>query len=155
MTDNRVSVWYNFFQSVPVEKFNLAIVRLIERSQYFPSIADIKQELAILENPALQMDASEEWSKVTKAISRYGAYRAVEAMENMNPVTAEVVKRLGGFVELCRCEDIEWRRKSFMSLFKETLDRHMQVAVYSSNQLTEAERKRQSLIEQAVRLLEQ
>lgn len=154
MDDTRVGVWYNFFQNVPVEKFNLAIVRIIEKSQYFPSIAEIKQELAILENPTLQLDASEEWSKVTKAISRYGAYRAVEAMESMHPVTADVVKRLGGFVELCRCEDIEWRRKSFMSIFKETLDRHMEIAVYSGNQLTETERKRQTLVNMTVKQLE-
>ncbi len=154
MDDKHVSVWYNFFQNVPQDRFNLAIVRIIEKSRYFPSIADIRQELAVLENPSLELDASEEWGEVLKSISAFGMYRADEALRRMNPVTAEVVKRIGGFSDLCRCENIEWKRKSFMQIFTETLERHKQIASYSTSQLTETEKRRNELIGTTIKMLE-
>lgn len=146
MDDTQVGVWYNFFRDVSLEKFNMAIVRIIEKDRYFPTVATIRQELASIENPHLQLDASEEWEKVLEGIQYHGAYGANKAVAELNPVTAAVVKRIGGFSELCRCEDIEWKRKSFMSVFKETLDRQKEIAAYSSAQLTEAERKRHELV---------
>ena len=59
-----------------------------------------------------------------------------------NAVTAAVVKRMGGFGELCRADDVEWRRKSFMSIFKETLDKQKEIASFNKSQLTDAEKKR-------------
>ena len=76
MTDTQVSVGYNFFRDLPLERFNLAIVRIIEKDRYFPTIAEIRQELAMIENPNLQLDAAEEWAKVVVAIRYYGTYRA-------------------------------------------------------------------------------
>lgn len=153
MTETQVSVWYNFFRDLPLEKFNLAIVRIIEKERYFPTIAGIRAELAMIENPNLQLDAAEEWGKVVDAIRYYGTYRADEAIANMNPVTAAVVKRMGGFGELCRAEDVEWRRKSFMSIFKETMDKQKEIAVFSKAQLTEAEKKRNELIQKAITMI--
>lgn len=154
MTDTQVSVWYNFFRDLSLEKFNLAIVRIIEKEKYFPTISTIRQELAMIDNPHLQLDAAEEWEKVIKAISKYGSYRADIAISEMNPVTAAVVKRIGGFTSLCQSEDIEWRRKSFMSIFKETLDRQKEIAAYSQSQLTEAERKRTELVQKTLKMIE-
>lgn len=152
--ETQVGVWYNFFRDVPLEKFNMAIVRIIEKDRYFPTVATIRQELASIENPHLQLDASEEWEKVLEGIQYHGAYGANKAVAELNPVTAAVVKRIGGFSELCRCEDIEWKRKSFMSVFKETLDRHKEIASYSASQLTESERKRHELVSSTLKLLE-
>lgn len=153
MTDTQVSVWYNFFKNVELERFNLAVVRIIEKDRFFPTIATLRQELAIIDNPNLQLDAAEEWAKVIDGIRCYGTYRADEAMAELNPVTAAVVKRMGGFGELCRAEDIEWRRKSFMSIFKETLDRQKEIAAYSKTQLTDAEQKRNELIQKAIKMI--
>ena len=154
MNQTQVSVWYNFFRDVPLDKFNLAIVRIIEKERYFPTVATIRQELAMIDNPHLQLDAAEEWEKVLTAMRRYGSWRADVAVAELNPVTAAVVKRIGGFTSLCQSEDIEWRRKSFMSIFKETLDRQKEIATYSQSQLTEAEKKRNELIQKALKLIE-
>lgn len=154
MNQTQVSVWYNFFRDVPLEKFNLAIVRIIEKERYFPTVATIRQELAMIDNPHLQLDAAEEWEKVLTAMRRYGSWQADVAVAELNPVTAAVVKRIGGFTSLCQSEDIEWRRKSFMSIFKETLDRQKEIAAYSQSQLTEAEKKRNELIQKALKLIE-
>lgn len=154
MNQTQVSVWYNFFRDVPLEKFNLAIVRIIEKEKFFPTVATIRQELAMIDNPHLQLDAAEEWEKVLVAMRQYGSWQADVAVAEMNPVTAAVVKRIGGFTNLCQSEDIEWRRKSFMSAFKETLDRQMQIASYTGNQLTETERKRKELVSKTLTMLE-
>ena len=153
MSEVQVSVWYNFFRDVPTEKFNLAIVRIIEKERYFPTVAAVRQELALIDNPDLQLDASEEWEEVRSRIQRYGSYRADQAIAELNPVTAAVVKRIGGFSSICSCEDIEWKRKSFMSLFKETLDRQKEIAVMSRGQLTDSERKRNELIGKVANLI--
>ena len=153
MDEKQISVWYNFFRNVPVEKFNLAILRIIERSKYFPAISDIREEIASVENPNLQLDAAEEWEKVLDAMRYHGAYGAKKAVAEMNPVTAAVVKRIGGFSELCRTEELEWKRKSFMSVFGETLQRHKDAAVYSSSQLTDKEKERISLLNSRMKLI--
>ena len=154
MNNTQVSVWYNFFRDVPLSEFNVAIARVIEKHSYFPSIAQIRQEIALIKNPALQLDAAEEWEKVLKMISRYGSYQADVAMQEMNPVTAAVVKRMGGFTAICQSDDIEWRRKSFMSIFKETMEGQLHIASYGGNRLTEVERKRKELISDTLALLE-
>ena len=41
-----------------------------------------------------------------------------------------------------------------MSVFKETLDRHKEIASYSASQLTESERKRHELVSSTLKLLE-
>lgn len=154
MNNTQVSVWYNFFKEIPLNKFNMAVARTIEKNTYFPSIAQLRQEIALIENPELQLDAAEEWEKVLAAIQYHGSYGAKHAMEEFSPVTAAVVKRLGGFTSLCQSDDLEWRRKSFMSIFKETLDRQKEIAAYSQSQLTEAERKRTELVQKALKMIE-
>ncbi len=154
MNNTQVSVWYNFFKEIPLNKFNMAVARTIEKNTYFPSIAQLRQEIALIENPELQLDAAEEWEKVLAAIQYHGSYGARHAMEEFSPVTAAVVKRLGGFTSLCQSDDLEWRRKNFMSAFNETLERQKQIASYNSNQLTEAERKRKELISNTIAMLE-
>ena len=154
MNSTQVSVWFNFFKEIPLSKFNMAIARVVQKYSYFPSIAQIRQELAMIENPDLQLDAAEEWEKVVRYIGKYGSYQADIAMQEMNPVTAAVVKRMGGFTAICQSEDIEWRRKSFMSIFKETLEKQMQIASCGNSQLTDMERKRRELISGTLDLLE-
>ena len=142
MNQTQVSVWYNFFRDVPLDKFNLAIVRIIEKERYFPTVATIRQEKVFgilgvfINTQRLNMPL----------VSVVG--------EKFLPVTAAVVKRIGGFTSLCQSEDIEWRRKSFMTIFKETLDRQKEIAAYSQSQLTEAEKKRNELIKKALKLIE-
>jgi len=154
MNDTQMSVWYNFFRDIPMERFNLAIVRIIEKDRYFPTVSAIRQELALIDNPDLQLDAAEEWEKILDGIQRYGSYRADVAVAEMNPVTAAVVKRIGGFTSICQSDDLEWRRKAFMAAFKDTLERQIQIASYSNAQLTDTERKRRELVSNAVAMLE-
>lgn len=139
---SQVTVWFTFFHDARYEDFIQAVKRLVVRSRFLPSIADIKQEIALISNPVLQLNASDEWEKVLRSVRKYGSYRAKEAIESLEPLTAKVVRMLGGFSAICQSTDGDWLRKNFVSLFNEAQETNMDTLSLSEPQMTLAELKR-------------
>ena len=135
---NTVAVWYTFFQKDSFEDFKQAITRLITKSRFMPSIADIRGELADLRDP--QKTPEEAWDGVVKAISDYGYYRADKAMESLDPVSQQAVRNLGGFEALCTTDNTVWMRKTFLELYKSLTERRKDAL--RQPYLTENETKR-------------
>jgi hypothetical protein len=69
-------------------------------------------------------DWSEGWEQVIKAIRRYGYYDPKGALESLDPLTRECVKRLG-FRELCLSENPVADRANFRTCY-ETLQKREQ-----------------------------
>lgn len=134
----QMGVWYTFFADVDGKSFISAIKRLIVKSKYMPSIADIKDELVTLEI-GIPLDADAEWERVRKAISKYGYYRQDEAMASLPEVTAKTVRRLGGFRTICSSEDPSWTRKAFIDSYKVYAQRERQTLAISESHRTPAE----------------
>lgn len=144
-TQEQVEIWYKFFKDTDDRDFRKAVSRLIETSKFIPSIAEIKQEIAQLNTPALQLNAESEWMKVQKLIGKYGFYNAEAAVKEMDPFTARVVNHMGGFKNLCLSEEGEWQRKNFIKLFEDMAETTTRVAIYSEPQMTIAEIQEKAL----------
>ena len=137
--ETQLSVWYDFFKRENYEDFKNAIKRIISKNQYLPSISELKQELAYIRTPLLQLKADEEWDKVKQAIRKYGFYRADEAMKSFNPLTAQVVRSLGGFENICQSTDGDWIRKNFIEIFETKMNNTEEIEKLNEPQLTLSE----------------
>lgn len=137
-TEEQVSVWYEFFKDEDFEAFRKAVKRIIPQKQFMPSIAELKQEIATISNPILQMNVDEEWDKVIKAIRKYGYYRIQEALDSLNEHTRQIVRTIG-WQRLCQSENIEWERRTFKELFNNKQDAYEDALVLGEPQMTLAE----------------
>lgn len=151
-TEEQAIVWYDFFKDTDYDLFRQAIKRIIPQKQFMPSIAEIKHEIALIRNPALQLDANEEWGKVIDAVRRFGNYRVDEAMKNLNPYTASIVRQIG-FVKICLSENNNWERKQFLEIFNSKKESDMTAMLLTEPVLTVNELKRMAQIKNNERLL--
>ena len=151
-TEEQISVWYEFFKDEDYDNFRNAVKRIIPKSQFIPSIAQLKQEITLLKTPALQLKADEEWEKVRAAISKFGYYRAEEGMKSLNPVTAGVVRMLGGWSAICQSTNGDWLRKNFMDLFNTRIESVEEVALLSEPQMTLSELTRIAKLKEQAKL---
>lgn len=94
MIAGMVDVWLEHLSDLPDDLLTVAVKNHIERSQWLPSIAEIRASAVSLmrqASPARQ-SASEAWGDVKRAIRSIGY---VGSPEFSNPATAAVVRRMG------------------------------------------------------------
>ena len=137
-TQDQATVWYDFFKEEDYEIFRQAVKRIIPQKQFMPSIAELKNEIAMLKTPVLQLNAEEEWDKVLKAVRRYGSYRESEAMESLNAYTRNILRQVG-YMRICMSESIQWERKEFIELFNMSQDRDADSLLLAEPVMTLAE----------------
>lgn len=135
-----IMVWQKDFKDDNPETFLKAIDRLRAKNKFCPSIAEVKSEIARIQNPSLQLNAEEEFEKVRNAIRRYGSYRIAELMNSLDPYTREITRRIG-IERICQAEDITWIKKEFISEFDNGLDRYEDILQQSEYLLTDKERE--------------
>lgn len=116
-TNEQAKIWYEFFKTTSEETFKKAIKRLIATNKFLPSIAEINEEIALIDNPHLGLNALKEWEEVLRLIRKYGYYKTNEALAEMNLLTRNAVEQLG-WSKLCMSEDIVWLKKEFIEIFK-------------------------------------
>ena len=142
-TPEQVGVWFNFFENESFDSFRSAVKRIVAKSKYLPSIAELKQEIALITNPMLQLDCDEEWDSIIKALRRYGYYRYEEAMDSLKPQTRQIARTIGWY-NLCTSENIEWQRKTFKELFNAKQAQCEEIYSIGDGQLTLSEIVRKS-----------
>lgn len=86
----------------------------IAESQYFPTIAEIRQRAARRE---VGVEAAElQWGNVLSLVSRFGRYRLAEAEQVMDPVTRRAVQAIG-WESICNTEMPGVERAAFVRAF--------------------------------------
>lgn len=114
---NQTAVWFTFFQKDSFSDFRNAVVRLIAKCKFLPSIAEIRQEIAEIKAPELQKSPEEAWEDVESAVRKYGHYGADKALEGFDSITKRTLRSMGGFTSICASEEGDWTRKNFMSIY--------------------------------------
>ena len=138
--EEQATVWYDFFKDVDFEVFRQAVKRIIPKSKYMPSIAELRSEVANITNPILQLDVDAEWNKVLTFIRRYGTYISKEEYENaFNSTTKGIIETIG-WRKLCLSENIEFQRKIFYDMFNNLQKRNIETSVMQLGTLTSEER---------------
>lgn len=99
-------VWIDHLSDLEDNLLTMAVKNHIERSQWLPSIAEIRASAVSLMRQAspADQDWNEAWSELQRQILRVGY---VGVPEWTNPALAETVKTLGGWWAACMNEDPE------------------------------------------------
>ena len=99
-------VWIDHLSDLDDTLLTMAIKNHIERSQWIPSIAEIRASAVSLMRQAspADQDWNEAWAEMQRQILRVGY---IGVPEWTNPALAETVKELGGWAAVCNNEDPE------------------------------------------------
>jgi len=115
------TTWYDALKHVDDETFLTAVKRVTTKATWFPSLKEVLNEIAIIENPILELNAEAEWANVITAIRKYGSWGISSALDNLNQYTQQIVRLLGGIARLCRADSksLDYERKTFIALFND------------------------------------
>jgi hypothetical protein len=113
--DMVISLWLKMLDDTEYFIAEAAVEKYLAESVYPPTIADIRTRIADI-TVIKEKTAIEAWGDVTKAISKYGSYNEVKAMESFRGVTKKVVESIG-FKTLCISENEMADRAHFLKVY--------------------------------------
>jgi len=123
VTEATVALWYELLGDLDINLALAAVKKLILESSYPPTIADIRKRVVdIITLAEDKMSAAEAWGEVEKKIRWYGYYREVEALENMTPQVAKVVRYIG-WRNICLSEEPSVIRGQFLKMYQQVAER--------------------------------
>lgn len=119
--EQAMELWFNQLQDIPYKVATTTLNKWVAIEKWSPSIADIRHLATEIVNGAPK-DWGDGWEQVEKAIRYYGGYRELEALESLDEVTRQVVKRLG-FKNLCQSENLTADRANFRMIYEQMSER--------------------------------
>lgn len=120
-TKESMELWYRMLADIPYDAAENAVNRYVASNKFPPTIADIREYAAMAKLPEVA-DWSEAWEKARKAVRKFGSYQKEEALEWLDPVTAEAVKRFG-YMDLCMMENPEVAKAQFRDIYNQIAKR--------------------------------
>lgn len=113
-----MELWYKQLQDIPYDVAEASLNKWVATNKWSPSIAEIR-EMATSVTYGELPTWGDAWEEVMRAIRNYGSYRQREAIESMSDLTNKAVERVGGFISLCRSENIEVDRANFRMVYEQ------------------------------------
>lgn len=125
--DPTVRFWFKMLEDLDFNICENAVLELVSSSTFPPSIADIRKKCS--SRKAEIPEWGEAWERVQKAIRYYGAYRDDEAMESLDAITREAVRRMG-YKSLCYSDikNAETDRAQFREIYNQTARPHLEAS---------------------------
>lgn len=114
--EQAMELWYRQLKDIPFKVAEVSLNKWVATNKWSPSIAEIREACAEITTGKLP-DWSEGWEATMKAIRRYGSYRPKEAMDSLDEITRECVKRIG-YREMCLSENIGYFRTTFKTVYE-------------------------------------
>lgn len=114
MTNDRelLNIWYKALNHISDEHFVIATQKIMLNEIFAPNLATISKYCSEVAAP-IEVDDTEAWGLVVKAINRYGYMRAEEAMNSFPKLVQDAVNRVGGFEMICSSEEPDVIRGQF------------------------------------------
>lgn len=128
-----INTWLEFFKDTSINDFELAIKNIINKSDFFPTISQIKKEIANSKVNTLP-SAEDEWEEVIRTIHKFGSYRQEEAMEHLKDYTAYILRHIG-YQNICMSEDNTWNKKEFIAEYNQMKDKEMELIQIGNKEL--------------------
>lgn len=116
-----MELWFRQLQDIPYKVAEVGLNKWVSLNKWSPSIADIREMASTVAHGELP-NWGDAWQEVLRAISQYGSYRPVEAMDSLSPLAKKATKRIG-FVNLCMSENISADRANFRMIYEQLADR--------------------------------
>jgi len=117
-------LWLRMFEGVSREKFEQAVMKVMARSEFFPTVAAISKALTV----EADLTPIEAWGEVTRAMRTFGYVRPTEALNSMSPLTQQVVNAIG-WGNICANEQPDVMRGQFMNHYATMVQRVKDMAV--------------------------
>lgn len=116
-----MELWYNQLKDIPYNVAEATLNEWVALEKWSPSIADIRKLASQMVNGATK-DWGDGWEQVERAIRKHGLYNEAEALESMDDLTRQVVKRLG-FKNICLSENFQADRANFRMIYEQLAER--------------------------------
>lgn len=111
-----MALWYRELQDIPFPVAETALRKWVSTNKWSPSIAELRETAANVQNGDIP-DWTDGWEQVCRAIRKYGYYDPKKALDSMDHLTRECVKRLG-FTNLCLSENPTADRANFRQCYE-------------------------------------
>jgi len=129
--EQAMELWFKQLQDIPYKLAELTLNTWVATNKWSPSIADIREKATgYIHGEAKEW--GEAWQEVLKAITKYGSYQELEALDSMSETTRRVVDRLG-FRNLCMSEEIQVDRANFRMIYEQEIQREKHNAQIPQN----------------------
>lgn len=132
LTAETNKVYYSQLKDIDYEVCRLAVQQIIQTSQFFPRIAQIREKCASVSNPATDISTVDAINVLTNSISKFGYYRVDEALEyikGQSETLYEIAKALG-YRNICT-SDLQRFRTEIESLYREANKEQKEKAMIS------------------------
>ena len=151
LDDKAKDVWYTMLADLDYNTCLVAIKEHMSTCRFAPSIAELRERCSNVTSVPVQ-SWGDAWEDVISAIRFCGMYREEEALQRMDAITRQCVKRLG-FQNLCTSENITADRANFRMIYEQEQKAQKELRQLSPA-LQEQKRSIQKLATQAVKQLE-
>lgn len=112
-----MELWYNQLKDIPYKVAEATLNEWVALEKWSPSIADIRKLASQMVNGTTK-DWGDGWEQVERAIRKHGLYNEAEALDSMDELTRQVVKRLG-FKNICLSENFQADRANFRMIYEQ------------------------------------
>lgn len=119
--EQAMELWYNQLKDIPYNVASATLEKWVAIEKWSPSIADLRKTAVEIVN-GTTYDWGEGWGQVEKAIRKYGMYNEAEAMESMDDITRQTVKRLG-FINICTSDNYQADRANFRMIYEQLAEK--------------------------------
>ena len=119
--EQAMELWFLQLQDIPYQVAETVLNKWVATNKWSPSIADIREQAAALTEGEAK-DWGEAWENVLRTISKYGSYKENEALDSLDEVTRETVKRIG-YRNLCFSEELSIDRANFRMIYEQRAER--------------------------------
>lgn len=119
--EQAMELWYNQLKDISYNVASATLEKWVAIEKWSPSIADLRKTAVEIVN-GTTYDWGEGWGQVEKAIRKYGMYNEAEAMESMDDITRQTVKRLG-FINICTSDNYQADRANFRMIYEQLAEK--------------------------------
>ena len=114
-----VGMWYALLKDLPYEQASVAVQKYAMTNKFAPTPADIREQVVSIGD--MSADWGEAWGNVLKAVGRFGYANEKDALDSMDSITRDTVKRLG-WQNICRSEHDEQMalRANFRMIYEQS-----------------------------------
>lgn len=115
--EQAMELWFRQLQDIPFPVAEAILAKWVATNKWSPSIADIRDSMAEIQNGGPADDWGEAWDQAMTAIRRFGSYDEDGALASLHPLTRETVRRLG-YKSLCWSENQVADRANFRQVYE-------------------------------------
>lgn len=118
ITDQTIEAYIAMLGDVPIEILRVAVQQCANDSKFFPSLAEIRERVAIVSGPA-RANSAEAWEQVMIAMKRHGFYKRPSFDDSLLQRAVDAMD----WQALCSSENTIADRAHFMKIYDQLAER--------------------------------